>query len=463
MHAALARSRHWAIPAAFLVMIAPLVLVNLQCSEDSSPSPHTQEFHALAGGGRATDSDPFIGGPDGSGPNESYPGIPDIAPGDGLRPIAFLDPACGDAPATVVIEDSTAWRIWWEANTSCMQIMPDGTWRDGGPGRRHAHGAGPRDGEPSDSVITDPDSTYPGPWERPVVDFNTDVVIAVTLERAPSDPRMLVIEDVVASEPGTRVLYTIYRPGADCGYVERDTLNPTTTAPCAAVLVPRPVSAPFTFERRDTTYDCSWEPDPSLPLTLYYTDAACDLGAGEQILTTQAAWDAWVAQALDCDVARWGCMGDSTRVPVDSSGVPGETGGDPSNPGDPDNRGDHTDPVPPPIGYSIPVDFTQFAVVILRAGEQARWGGGVWLTALHASAAGTQIEYTVITPGENCPATWDPCGQGNLVNPTVAIRVPLPLPEPITWNRSAQTAACDWSAGSDSAVVVGPGGEVRTP
>jgi hypothetical protein len=457
MHATFAHSRRWAIPAAFLLVTAPLVLLNLQCSEDSSPSTQPQDFHALAGGGRATDSDPFIGGPDGSGPNESYPGIPDIAPGDGLRPIAFLDPACGDAPATVVIEDSTAWRIWWEANTGCMEIMPDGTWRDGGPGRRHAHGAGPHDGEPTDSVIVYPDSTYPGYWELPVVDFDTDVVIAVTLESAPSDPRMLVIENVVASESGTRVLYTVYRPGDDCGYVERDTLNPMTTAPCVAVLVPRPLSAPFTFERRDTTYDCSWEPDPSLPLALYYTDAACALGAGEQILTTQAAWDAWVDAALTCDVARWDCMIDSSGGPVDSSGVPGETGGGSS---DPDNRDDRTDPVPP-TGYSIPVDFTQFAILILRAGDQERWGGGVWLTDLRTSAAGTEIEYTVITPGEDCPPTWDPCGQGNLVNPTVAIRVPLPLTEPVNWSRLTQTAACDWGADGDSGIVVDPGG-VRT-
>jgi hypothetical protein len=460
MHAAIVHSRRWAIPAAFLLMAVPLVLLNLHCSEDSSPAPHTQQFHALAGGGRAVDSDPFIGGPDGSGPNEGYPGIPDIAPGGGLRPIAFLDPACGDAPATAVIEDSTAWRIWWEANTACMEIMPDGTWRDGGPGRRHAHGGGLCDGEPSDSVITDPDSTYPGYWELPIVDFNTDIVLAVTLERLASDPRMLVIEDVVASESGTRLLYTVYHPGDDCGYVERDTLNPMTTAPCAAVLVPRPVSAPFTFAGRDTTYDCSWEPDPNLPLALYYTDAACNLGAGEQVLTTQAAWDAWVDAALGCDLARWDCMIDSSGVPVDSSSVPGETGGVPRGPGDPDDPDDRTDPLPP-TGYSIQVDFTQFAILILRAGDQERWGGGVWLTNLSTSAAGTEIEYTVITPGEDCPPTWNPCGLGNLVNPTVAIRVPLPLPEPINWHRLTETAACDWSAGSDSGVVVDPGG-VRT-
>lgn len=455
MHPMLTPSRRWAVPAVFLFVVAPLVLLNLHCSEDSTPAPHTQEFHALAGGGRAIDSDPFIGGPDDCGPNEGYPGIPDIAPDDGLRPIAFLDPACGDAPATVVIEDSTAWRIWWEANTGCMEIMPDGTWRDGGPGRSHAHHRGPHDGEPADSVVTDPDSTYPGYWELPVVDFNTDVVIAVTLERVASDPRMLIIDDVVASESGTHVLYTVYRPGDDCGYVERDSLNPMTTAPCVAVLVPRPVSAPFTYERRDTTYDCSWEPDPSVPLALYYTDAACDLGAGEQILSTQAAWDAWVDAALACDIARWGCMIDSSGVPVDSSSVPGETGGDR---GDPDDR---ADPLPP-AGYSIQVDFAQFAILILRAGDQQRWGGGVWLTSLSTSAAGTEIEYTVIEPGEDCPPTWDPCGPSDIVNPTVAIRVPLPLPEPIQWNRLTQTAACEWSADGDSGIVIGPDGVVRT-
>jgi hypothetical protein len=427
---------------ALLPFLVPFVLIGLHCSNDSPTSTPHDSFQALAGGGRGEDNDPFTGGPNGSGPNEGGPGIPDIDPGYGYRPIVFLDVACGEAPAQVVIEDSTAWRAWWEANVSCDSA--------GAPGvlARTMARHGSR-GALSDSGWVDPDSSDPGdPWALPYVDFSTDVVVAITLERAQDDRRTLVVDGVESGAAGTLITYTVYRPGEDCDFYSRDSLDMTETAPAIAVVVPRPLPAPFTYDRRDTTFDCSWEPDPDTPLMLYYTDAPCALGDGEEIVVTQEAWDAWVALALECDLDRWDVVYDSSRAEGDSGWSPG---------------GDPTDPSVP-AGYSIPVDFEQFAVILLRAGDQDRWGGGIWLTDLETSESGTRVEYTVVVPGSECPPVADsPYFLGDVVNPTVAIRVPLPLPEPITWDRLTRTIDCDWGSGGDSAVIIIEPDSVRVP
>lgn len=415
--------------AGLAVVSIVLPLLQLCCSEGASTDPHdTHTFEALAGGGRAASDDPFIGGPGDSGPNWAFPGIPDMEPSDGLRPIAYLDPACGEAPAQVVITDSTAWRLWWEANAECR-------W-EGDP----RGGTGPRDDEiPGDSTIVWPDSTDPHPWGPPEVDFSAFSVVAVTLERALGDPRTLLVDEVVPDAAGTLVRYSVLRPGEDCGLYGPEGEEERETAPAVAVLAPTELAEPFTWERRDTTYSCSWEPDPGQPLALYYTDAPCDLGADEQILTTQAAWDAWFAAAWDCDAARWGSWSDSSCVPGDPGegrvGLSGSVLGD---------------------GFSLPVDFDLFAVLVLRAGEQDRWGGGIWLTGLSVSEAGSVIEYVVIEPEEGCPSIAEMGGLGvGFVEPTVAVRVPLPLPEPIEWRRSEITISCGWAVGVDSTDVGG--------
>ncbi len=416
---------------AVLACAVPLLLLNLRCSEDSgvTPGPNDQ-LHALAGGGRTSGEDPFIGGPWDSGPGETVPGGPGIDPSGAYRPLVMLQAACGEAPAHLVIEDSTAWRQWWDANVACGGRLITGqdgaTLADSG-------------GIPPDSGDGDPDSTDPEPWFRPEVDFTQYVVIAITLERAQGEPRQLVIDGIIPGDLGTTVKYTIYRPAEDCDGYWGDSLT-VETAPAIAVQVPRPVTPPITWgPPRDTTYSCRWEPDPDEPVTLYYTDAECGLGPGQQILSNQDDFDAWIAQALACDLERWGSP-DSTYPPSDSGWTPEGRWGDPS--------------VAP--GFTIPIDFTQFAVIVLRAGNQDRWGGGIWLTGFATSATGTRIEYTVIEPGEDCPliaeteyVDWD------LVNPSVAIRVPLPLPAPVTWERSVNTIDCRWGPAGDSTIVVG--------
>jgi hypothetical protein len=181
---------------------------------------------------------------------------------------------------------------------------------------------------------------------------------------------------------------------------------------------------------------------------LYYTDAPCELGADRQILTDQDHLDTWLQQALTCDMARWGVIYDSVRVPGDSGWAP---------------DGTPTDP-PVPTGYSIPVDFDRFAVIVLRAGDQERWGGGIWLTDFRSSAEGTRIAYTVVQPGAECPpiGNWG-YDMGSVVNPTVAIRVPLPLTEPVRWERDIRTVDCNWGSGGDSVIIGWDSTGVRPP
>jgi hypothetical protein len=189
--------------------------------------------------------------------------------------------------------------------------------------------------------------------------------------------------------------------------------------------------------------NCQWVPDPKTPITLYYTDAPCDLGASEVIITDETKFKEWIQTAMACDMARWHEHGDSTTVKIgDSTGAGGGQGWvDTIGPGG---------PVPyPPSWNGFDVDFSKQAVVILRAGELTRWGGGIWLDDVKSSATGTTIAYSVMQPGEQCP----PVGNEQIVNPTVAIRVPLPLTAPITWDRRVQAIACDWGHPDDSTRV----------
>ena len=98
--------------------------------------------------------------------------------------------------------------------------------------------------------------------------------------------------------------------------------------------------------------------------------------------------------------------------------------------------------MPGPIEYTIPIDFSKYAVIILRADPQTRWGGGIWLDELNVTSEGTEIDYSVMVPAEDCPEVEEYLG---VLQPTAAIRVPGNLTEPITWNRRIEEISCDWT------------------
>jgi hypothetical protein len=279
------------------------------------------------------------------------------------------------------------------------------------------------------------------------VDFDTHAIVLISLEPDTAFGRGLWVTGIRTSESGSTVDYQVSRLGEDCfrgGYYWPE--DPPLLSPTIAVLVPGPVPEPVGFAREEVVIDCSWEPDPSEPLCVYYTDVDCDLGPAEAVLRDREGFDAWLEAAFACDQSRW-YGGDSTVIVYpDGRTAPGDSGSAGGDtiivPGDP--------PLPPWIGVDI--DFTTHAVLILRAGEQTRWGGGIWLDAIEAGAGGTVIDYTAVVPSGECPEI-----EGGVVNPTVAIRVPLPLSEPVTWNRHIETIDCRWdSTGAEPGTGTGP-------
>jgi hypothetical protein len=376
------------------------------CGDDDPAAPGGAATHFLAGGGRQADNDAFSGGPEDSGP-----GRPDFEPpAADLLPLFYADVDCRDDASTFLITDVAAWQAWWTDAIACL---------------------GPREPGKSDpdSGVSDPDTIYnPYPDEAPPVDFVTSTVfvIALPLEEAPG--RSVWVQAVTPSE----VHYVVSRLGDDC-FDGREPDAPLSS-PTVAVVGPL-VSAPdqLTWRREDVVYDCTWEPDPNQPLALYYTDAACDLGPEHAVITDDPAFETWLTTASACDQARW-YGPDGVPVPEDSTATP--------------------PPVPSPGWLGLQVDFTTHAVIVLRGDEQTRWGGGVWLTAVNTDAGATIIDYTVITASDECPLVEN----GTTVRPTVAIRLPLPLPEPITWRRTTETVACDWEGGGVDSTVVRPPG-----
>jgi hypothetical protein len=133
--------------------------------------------------------------------------------------------------------------------------------------------------------------------------------------------------------------------------------------------------------------------------------------------------------------------------------------------------------IDPPTGWLSPeVDFTTHAVLVLRAPAQTRWGGGVWLSAIEDGSPGTMVDYWVMTPGPDCPVVEG----GATLRPTVAIRVQLPVRDPLTFRRNTETVECRWevpvgdpdggsggggggSVGSGGGTTTGPGSTVTNP
>jgi hypothetical protein len=433
-------------------MLLPLMLVLFiawGCSNDNPTQPQDQYRQALAGGGRLQNGDPFCGGPEDSGPTN--PGFDGYQPDSGLIPLFYSDVDCGQQPTQHVIRDSAEWVAWWETAVSCLwrgdtippgDPVPDsGRGPDGLPGE---HGDSVWiDSSWTDSNLIDSgwvdtavvDTIYPcydclpeAPW----VDFTRNVVVVISLEEDSGFGRSVWVNEVSSNAAGTTVGYQVSELGEDCVEILMMPMIVAPNSPTVAVQVPRPVNEPVIWVRSDTVFTCMWEPDPDLPLSLYYTDAVCDLGSGETIIRDSSAFESWMNAAWACDMARWFRTEDPTMPSGDSNWIP---------PGD--------TIIMPPAWGGFDVDFTTHAVIVLRAGEQTRWGGGIWLYDFTAGESGTTIDYTVLEPGQDCPLI--DCGGLTVVNPTVAIRVPLPLSEPVTWNRHGETIDCDW--GSDSTWV----------
>jgi hypothetical protein len=377
----------------------------------------------LAGGGRALSDDSFVGGREASGPvaRGREPTKPDVAPG--FPAIFYSELNCFEKPFEGAIRSAADWQTWWKTATSCQPtydpppVPPDQPKRTDGTGSTDPGSTG--------TGSTDPvkPERPPVPGGPPVVDFVRSAVITIGLESAKGWGRRLQVVDVSPNGRTTTVRYQVLTPGEDCTRLLMAPFDPdaVASAPVTAVLVRAPLGERVVFERKDAVWHCVVEPDPKTPLTLYYTDAQCDLGEGEAIIREAARWKAWLSRAVDCERPRW------------------ETMTEPGLPKDlPVTRtADATSTIEPRKGWLSPtVDFSTHAVVILRAPVQNRWGGGVWLTGIRGSTIG----YTVMTPGRSCPVV-----EGGLtVRPTAAIRVPLPLREPVTFRRSVETIDCRW-------------------
>ena len=400
----------------------------------SGPASDTREY--LAGGGRVANGDAFVGGPGHSGPATpgGDSGRPDIW--FGYFPIFYSELNCFDTPFTRVIASQAEWTEWLEVATSCGVAVTQ-VWDGGHVGVLPP----PADSTlPGDSAVTEgpTDPTDPTPWEPPLVDFDSSAVIAIGIESAAGWGRSVQVTDVTTVGELTTVRFDVLTPGDDCVSLVMAPfeIDLVTTSPTLAVAAPRPFGANVAFERSEVVWHCVVEPDPLMPLALYYTDASCDLGGAEAIIRDQTAWARWLETAAACDFDRWGGGVEP--------GNPGLFGPDASEPGT---------PTEPPRGWLVPsLDFSTHAVVILRSEPQTRWGGGVWLNAIDTHARGTTLEYSVMTPGGDCPIVEG----GSVLRPTAAIRVPLPLLEPIVFRRNAETIDCRWET-VDTGVATGGG------
>ncbi|MEW5700943.1 MAG: hypothetical protein AB1792_01760 [Candidatus Zixiibacteriota bacterium] len=444
-----------------LALAAVALALIAGCSGSNPTKPHNQ-YTPLAGGGRQSGDDPFRGGPGESGPEN--PIFDSLV---GFVPIFYSDIDCANQPAQRVIDNETDWKVWWEATNSCLwrgPMGPDDSHPQGPRGPMGQDSSGTRvparpgvrfDSLPIDYRFADPiivdtntvDTTIIDtlPCDRcipeaPEVDFSRNVVIVIALapDSGAGCARYISVTGVESSGGGTVVSYDVLTLSEECcALMERPQMM-TPGSPTIAVLVPRPVTEPVTWDRHDLERNCSWGPDLNEPQTIYYTDAACDLGPDEVVITDSLQFAEWINTAVACDSVRWydhwvnrpdsmEWQGDSVVMPHDP--MPGDSmvGGQPV-------------PMPPWWG-GVAVDFSTHAVIILRAGETSRWGGGVWLDDIRSGSTGTVIDYSVMIPGDDCPTVDD---ELSAVNPTVAIRVPLPVTSPVTWNRRTETIECNW-------------------
>lgn len=396
-----------------LLGLSVVAFISAACSSDKAVSPGGKNLRLLAGGGRLTDSDPYGGRID-----STTPLPPEPQPNPGFSVLFYSDLNCLGRPDQRVIRDSAEWQRWWDSAWVCLPgIFLDSTWwlSDSCVG-----GGVPGDSTAVDSLL--PCDTCL--WPAPQVNFDNDVVIVIALEEDSTYGRSLWIDEVTPAVLGTVVRYTVAKLGDDCGSILMRIMPMLPSSPTVAVKVARPVDDPIDWNRFDTVWSCLWEPDPSTPVTVYFTDTPCGLGPVEQVISDAATYEAWIAAAIACDSARWWSF-------LADSGYVGPAG----------------------IGFGLDVDFATHAVIILRAGPQPRWGGGIWLNQFETANGNTLIDYSVMSPDSACP----PVEGLPEVNPTAAIRVPLPMGATVTWNRRTETIACLWS---DSSGVV-PGDSLK--
>jgi hypothetical protein len=403
----------------FLVVLPALATLTTSCDEGPT-SPSGQRF--LAGGGRQAGDDPATGYPGGSGPD--WPEFD--PPNPNFWPLFYAEGDCQGSPSQLVIANQDGWQAWWTAAIACL-IDTGGTPLPPGDCT-------------GDSGVVCPDTLVsPYPPEAPAVDFKMSLVLAISLESDSLMGRSIWIHDVVDDPAGATVHYVVSHLGEDCFGGVPPQPSPWPSSPTIAVLVPRPVTEPVSWQREDVVHNCTWEPDPNEPIAIYYTETPCDLGPPEQVIADAETFDAWLSTALECDQARWYDEGGATGVEDSVVTSP---------------------PVPSPDWIGSQVDFSTHAVIVLRSDAQDRWGGGIWLAGIDRTSGGTVIDYTVMIPGENCPSP----GGGETVQPTVAIRMPLPLDAPVAWRRSSETISCDWEdVGSGVADSTGVGSGVPYP
>lgn len=418
----------------WLVAGAMTALLLAGCGGGST-TPDPANRPQLAGGGRGASSDAPKGGGENSGPQS-----PAFAPAPAFIPVFYADRNCFSGPFTELLTNQTALQTWWTTAISCQPRYGAKT-----PPPTNSSEPGSGSGSSGGGTIEPGDDYYwdPFPAEAPQIDFSKYAVAAIGIENLPSWGRGIWVTNVVSTADGTTITYEVSSPGDDC-YFPAVEMDPT--APSIAVMVPADLTTPVTFERTDTTWNCTWEPDPSEPWTVYYTDADCNLGPNESLLTTKAAWEQWLDAAYDCDLERWNDPG-WMEPNGPSTGVGG--GSSPGNPGPDQDYEDYpkenpvtdpnVDPRPPsPESWGLDVNFDTHAILILRAGPQIRWGGGIWLNAVTEGNSGTNIEYTVMQPAGDCPSA-----DGYTLRPTVAIRIPKPSGA-VSYTRHIERLSCDW-------------------
>lgn len=411
-----------------IVLAAGAILLSGCGDSPTGISQTPNQLNPLAGGGRLRGDDPF-GRSRYTDSVANFPGpepwsgpIPDSG-GEQWYTVFVSSFDCANDPGEVVIDNAADWEAWWRAANDCVWIQ-DSTMSFG-----NHHHADTFPHEP-------PDTTHPGhpgdEGEPPYIDFSQYWIAAIRIafEEGPICMRGLYVQTIEREGTETVVYYEVFRVEGDCCDMIMAPLMLWAGSPVVAVAFERPESGPVRFVRSDTKVECRM-PDPSMPITLHYTDTPCDLGPGEQLISDRETWDHWYRAAISCDSARWS-YGFSGR-PDWPDTVP-------------------RDSVPPGTGnwwWGTPdVDFNHYAIIILRASEQFRWGGGIWLTEIRPSNGGTTIEYCVMEPGAECPLIDVQPGR---LEPTVAVRIPKPEGQ-VFWQRSVEVIDCNW--GVDSTVVV---------